>query len=51
MKTLFKLLLALLLGAAAIGAYLAWRGGYCKDWMSKGGWSEWTCDDEDSAEA
>ncbi len=48
MKKLFKIMIVLCLGAAAIGAYMAWRSGACRDWGSQGSWSEWSGDDQAS---
>jgi hypothetical protein len=50
-KKLFKIMFVLLLGAAAVGGYMAWRSGCCRDWGSEGSWSQWSsCDDEQPSE-
>jgi hypothetical protein len=50
-KKLFKIMFVLLLGAAAVGGYMAWRSGCCRDWGSQGSWSQWSsCDDDQGAE-
>jgi hypothetical protein len=51
-KGFFKIMLVLLLGAAAVGGYMAWRKGCCRDWTSQDSWSEWTsCDEGESTPA
>lgn len=48
MKKLFKIMIVLMLGAAAVGAYMAWRSGCCRDGGSQGSWSQWSPDDQGS---
>lgn len=50
MKVL-KVLFFLVVVVAAVGGFLAWRSGMCRDWMSEGSWSEWTACDEQEPES
>lgn len=48
---ILKVLFILVIVAGAIGGFLAWRSGMCRDWMSEGSWSEWTACDEQEQES